>query len=420
MSNVLSYLVAARRCEVDELERLARTCKLVLTVGKLVHCLQQERGISNIYLASHGERYAALWPERVAASDAARLEFEEWLQSNEHADALSNGARLYTRIAFALHALDGLPQMRVDISALACSPAANSDRFKTLVGSLLALVFEAADVAVDPEISRLLIALFHLMQGKEFAGRERAAGAAAFAAGRITQEQAQTIEYHIDMQEQAFRRFESFAESFRAEWTAMQASLPLAELERMRRKLLTAHERALDDSLADAWYGCCSTRMDGLHQVEIHLADYVQAQCRQKIGELQRELGDHEQLFAHGAGIDSLAPLAAFSSSLGPGEMASGPLDGSVGPHLTQAIVDILRNQSERLQNLTQELATVRESLEERKLIERAKGILMIRQGLNEESAYRLLRQHAMNQNRRIAEVAQTILSLTEILPDAR
>ena len=61
----------------------------------------------------------------------------------------------------------------------------------------------------------------------------------------------------------------------------------------------------------------------------------------------------------------------------------------------------------------------MRESLEERKIIERAKGVLMMKQGLNEESAYRVLRKHAMNQNRRIAEVAQAILSLTEILPDA-
>jgi hypothetical protein len=418
MNNVLSYLVAARRCEVDELERLSRTCKLVLIAGKLVHCLQQERGISNIYLASRGERDAAAWQEKVAASKAAHLDFEHWLQSSEHANALSGGARVYTRIAFALHALEGLRQMRIDIAALACSPAENSDRFKTLVAALLALVFEAADVAVDPEISRLLIALFHLMQGKEFAGRERAAGAAAFAAGRISHEQAQTIEYHIDMQEQAFRRFESFADTLRAQWNVMQASLPLADLERMRRKLLTAHERPLDEAMADAWYACCSVRMDGLHQVEIYLAEYVQMQCQKKIGELQKELGDQEQVFSGVVNIDSLAPLAAFSASLDAGDMAARSREGAVGPHLTQAIVDILRAQSERLESLTEELATVRESLEERKLIERAKGILMNRQHLSEESAYRLLRKHAMNQNRRVAEVAQAILSLTEFLPD--
>ncbi|MFJ3055349.1 nitrate- and nitrite sensing domain-containing protein [Herbaspirillum sp. NPDC087042] len=409
MNNVLNYLITARRCEVEELQRLARTCELVLTVGKLIHCLQQERGVSNIYLGSRGERDAAQRQERVAASEAAQQEFNAWLQSTEHDNALSNGARLYTRIAFSLHALAGLPQLRADISALTITAAQSYERFKTLVGALLALVFEAADVAVDPQISRLLVALFNLMQGKEFAGRERAAGAAAFASGKITREQEQTIEYQIEMQEQALRRFESFAEGFRNEWTAMQATLPLAELERLRRKLLTSHERPLDAELAEDWYRCCSLRMDGLHQVEIHLAGYVQTQCRDKIVELQKGLDDQALLPGQQEPVDPLASLESFA----PG------LDAGVGPHLAHSIVDILRTQSERLQNLTQELATVRESLEERKLIERAKGVLMMKQGLNEESAYRLLRKHAMNQNRRIAEVAQAILSLTEILPDA-
>ncbi len=415
MSQVLNYLITARRCEVEELQRLARTCQLVLTVGKLIHCLQQERGISNIYLGSRGERDALVWQERVTASRAAQGECETWLESVEHDNALSNGARLYTRIAFALHALEGLPKLRADVASLACTPAASYERFKTVVGALLALVFEAADVAVDPQISRLLVALFNLMQGKEFAGRERAAGAAAFVTGKITREQEQTIETQIEMQEQALRRFESFAEGFRNEWTAMQATLPLADLERLRRKLLTAHGRPLDPELADTWYQCCSTRMDGLHQVEIHLAQYVQSQCQDKIVELQKALGDQAQLFSQEEARD---PLAAFSSSLEGQPLPDDSLRAGVGPHLTHSIVDILRSQSERLQNLTQELATVRESLEERKLIERAKGVLMMKQGLNEEAAYRLLRKHAMNQNRRIAEVAQAILSLTEILPD--
>lgn len=409
MNNVLTYLITARRCEVEELQRLARTCQLVLTVGKLIHCLQQERGISNIYLGSRGERDALQREERVAASQAAQRDVEAWLDRTAHEDALSNGARLYTRIAFALHALLGLPQLRADVSALAITPAQSYERFKHLVGALLALVFEAADVAVDPQISRLLVALFNLMQGKEFAGRERAAGAAAFASGRITREQEQTIEYQIEMQEQALRRFESFSPDLHREWTAMQATLPLAELERLRRKLLTSHERPLDAELADEWYRCSSLRIDGLHQVEIHLAGYVQRQCQDKIVELQAGLDDHSQLFGQQPAVDPLTSLEA----LAPG------LDGGVGPHLTHSIVDILRSQSERLQNLTQELATVRESLEERKIIERAKGVLMMKQGLNEESAYRVLRKHAMNQNRRIAEVAQAILSLTEILPDA-
>ena len=60
MSNVLTYLITARRCEVEELQRLSRTCQMVLTVGQLIHCLQQERGLSNLSWANFfGEQYAS-------------------------------------------------------------------------------------------------------------------------------------------------------------------------------------------------------------------------------------------------------------------------------------------------------------------------------------------------------------------------
>src|SRR6185312_11833621 len=58
---------------------------------------------------------------------------------------------------------------------------------------------------------------------------------------------------------------------------------------------------------------------------------------------------------------------------------------------------------------LMRELEETRDELENRKLIERAKGILMKSRGLSEEAAYALLRKTAMNQNRKIAEIAQNL-----------
>ena len=66
---------------------------------------------------------------------------------------------------------------------------------------------------------------------------------------------------------------------------------------------------------------------------------------------------------------------------------------------------------------MSDELAAVRASLEERKLVERAKGVLMRHQGLAEDEAYRLLRQTAMNQGRRIVEVAEAALAMEAFLP---
>jgi len=66
-----------------------------------------------------------------------------------------------------------------------------------------------------------------------------------------------------------------------------------------------------------------------------------------------------------------------------------------------------------RLQN---ELEKTKTALEERKVIDRAKGILMKVKNIPEEDAYALLRKTAMNENRKIAEVAQSVVTAAELL----
>jgi response regulator NasT len=65
---------------------------------------------------------------------------------------------------------------------------------------------------------------------------------------------------------------------------------------------------------------------------------------------------------------------------------------------------------------LSRELEEARGELEDRKMIERAKGILMTSKGLSEEEAYALLRKTAMNQNRKIAEIAQSLVTAAGLL----
>src|SRR3990170_877560 len=65
---------------------------------------------------------------------------------------------------------------------------------------------------------------------------------------------------------------------------------------------------------------------------------------------------------------------------------------------------------------LARELEEARSELGDRKVIERAKGILMTSKGLSEEEAYGLLRKTAMNQNRKIAEIAQSLVTAAALL----
>lgn len=65
---------------------------------------------------------------------------------------------------------------------------------------------------------------------------------------------------------------------------------------------------------------------------------------------------------------------------------------------------------------LNRELEETRGELENRKVIDRAKGLLMRSRGLSEDEAYALLRRTAMNQNRKIVEIAQSLVTAASLL----
>ncbi len=68
------------------------------------------------------------------------------------------------------------------------------------------------------------------------------------------------------------------------------------------------------------------------------------------------------------------------------------------------------------VQRMRKELAATKRALEERKLIDRAKGILMKARGFDEDAAYALLRKTAMDQGRKVVDVAQALVTAAELL----
>src|SRR5690349_5463580 len=79
-------------------------------------------------------------------------------------------------------------------------------------------------------------------------------------------------------------------------------------------------------------------------------------------------------------------------------------------------ILDLCISRFNAFSKLQSELEQTKSALEERKVIDRAKGILMKAKNLSEEQAYALLRKTAMNENRKIAEVAQSVITAAELL----
>jgi response regulator NasT len=79
-------------------------------------------------------------------------------------------------------------------------------------------------------------------------------------------------------------------------------------------------------------------------------------------------------------------------------------------------VLDMAISRFNVFHRLREELDRTKRQPEDRKVIERAKGILMKSRGLSEDEAYSLLRKTAMNESQRVAEVAQSPVTAAKLL----
>jgi two-component system, response regulator / RNA-binding antiterminator len=81
-----------------------------------------------------------------------------------------------------------------------------------------------------------------------------------------------------------------------------------------------------------------------------------------------------------------------------------------------QAVLDMAITRFKAFNDLREELDRARQALGERKVVERAKGILMKERGLSEDDAYTLLRKAAMTDNKRVVDIAQAVITAAGLL----
>ena len=87
-----------------------------------------------------------------------------------------------------------------------------------------------------------------------------------------------------------------------------------------------------------------------------------------------------------------------------------------MAPDRVKPVLDVALARFRHEEGLRRELADARTELSDRKVIDRAKGILIQQHGLTEQDAYTRLRKTAMNKGLRVAEVAQRLIDVTDLL----
>lgn len=120
---------------------------------------------------------------------------------------------------------------------------------------------------------------------------------------------------------------------------------------------------------------------------------------------------------------DERRPIVMFTEDEDTGAMDAAMAAGvsayvvsGLQPDRIKPVLNVALARFRQEQKLLTELSETRHKLAERKLIDRAKGILMNKQSLSEDQAYQKLRTMAMNKNLKLAEVAQRILDMEDLL----
>ena len=90
-------------------------------------------------------------------------------------------------------------------------------------------------------------------------------------------------------------------------------------------------------------------------------------------------------------------------------------VDG-LSPARIKPVMDTAIARFSMIRQMRSELAETRRALEERKVIDRAKGLLMKARGIDEQAAYALLRKTAMDQGRRVSDVAEALMTAAGLL----
>lgn len=422
-STTIRFLLASRQCELNSLRYLLQSGELVGKISQLVHLLQRERGTANLFLCSDGRLFADELALREKDVQAAQAHLMTHLAGLEKMTAeLPQASRLFSRVASVVYALSLLPALRQQICQRLLPQPQAMTFFNDIVRNLLALVFEVSDTAADPGISRALIAMFSFMQGKELAGQERAIGAAAYAAGSVDEETRQKLLDLIERQDRCFDTFLNFSgEDNQQRWRAITVD---SEFERLRRIVCT---RSPIEKLPEAdslhWFSIATRRIDEMKQMEDELEQTLMQRCRTRIAAAEKACSDQradlDALMAQQEHDDPgysifIAGHGVEGQSAQPGWLHS---DG-VSPQLGRSLLSLVQQQSRRLQAQDHELAALRATLNERKQIDRAKGLLMQHRGLSEEEAYKTLRRMAMSQNKKLIEIATAMLAVADVFGD--
>jgi methyl-accepting chemotaxis protein len=264
-------LLIKERGIANEAERVADAVRLAPSISGLVHELQRERGTSAGFIGSKGGKFEAELRESRHDTDRALTAFRKAFGSGDGRATLPAFSR---PAAAAEKNLARLETIRGDITAAKLTAPDSAAFYTSTIADLLALTEAVIGITDDGEIVRALVGWNALLQGKERAGQERAAGATGFGSGTFAPVVHRGFVRLAAQQDTFFGRFRDLATAdWNAAWDAALAGPVQKDVDRMRTIAWEAPFGSDVRSVAaQAWFDAASRRIDALKTIEDRVA----------------------------------------------------------------------------------------------------------------------------------------------------
>jgi len=374
------WLQRAKRMRKQQFSNLAQLGELVSCISTLAHMLQCERGASNIWLCSQGKLYAAECKASRALADQNLAAFHVALAQQSP----FSGSAVCERIASALHQLEQLGPLREAVVSRSIKAHLAMEQYSRTLRHVLSIIPQLNDSIDDPQIASRFVALYSLMQGKELAGQERALGAIGFTEGHFSDDMRQTLVDRIDAQQACFDVFLSRVQPD-VQTTFERHCLPGVETEQLRRVACTRQPAADQGATALNWFALQTARLEHLRALEeVMIADLMHA--------VEARMHSDNESFEFFDETDD--PFTHWPD---------------------KPLLSLVRQQAREIELLSRQLASLRDTLEERKTIDKAKSVLMTHQNMSEEQAWYALRKMAMDKTQRMVDIARALLTVKPV-----
>lgn len=175
---------------------------------------------------------------------------------------------------------------------------------------------------------------------------------------------------------------------------------------------------ALRECLAEAGYSVVAT-VPADYQLPERIAEYAPDLVIIEEDNAGRDILEHVCV----ATQNQPRPIVMFTQDRSPDRMqraiaagVSGYVVAGLAADRVQPVLDVAVARFRIEQDLRHQLADARTRLEDRRLLDRAKSLLMARQGLSEDDAHRRMRRIAMDRNMKLVDVAQRIIDAADLL----